>query len=471
MGRTRSIAFSADNIETVLPKKSPKSAEENKVVEEWVEQTLDDRFRSGSVLKVNTRSAMISYHIEALPEEPEPKTTKPKQTESQWVEVLLELLSSEKTYVHALVALQDVSFEAIYGFPQDITSITDVSVLMLYKNVRELVLANSNLCTDLEVLLDPLTKKSKSLDPRKKDSIIKQVSELFLFYSKLFYWYGQYAQNYGIVVKIIQDLFDSNSDFKMFLEEAHFDPRCSNQSFFSLLIMPIQRIPRYILLLSELKRKLDSKTPKLNEAVESLEKSAAYINECVRDRENRESLCRLEMQFPRGSELMKPGRFLVRTGTLIRITSKSSSKKQVFHLFNDTLTYSDEVAFGFVLKRSIELSKAIKIDLSRSYGDLYGTYPAELGFVFESMEKSFAVLCNSVEEMNSWVNDINKYVEESMIRIESYSADSTFSDTTSLAPITSEKYRSTQCHSCSRYFGKFKRKRICKKWYFFDESI
>jgi hypothetical protein len=63
----------------------------------------------------------------------------------------------------------------------------------------------------------------------------------------------------------------------------------NRQSLDSFLIMPVQRIPRYILLLSELKKHTPSDHPdypKITEAWTSMQEVANYVNEKKRESES-----------------------------------------------------------------------------------------------------------------------------------------------------------------------------------------
>ncbi|GAM28426.1 hypothetical protein SAMD00019534_116020 [Acytostelium subglobosum LB1] len=86
------------------------------------------------------------------------------------------------------------------------------------------------------------------------------------------------------------DIFNKHkSSVASFLEKARADPQCNGQDLSSLLIMPVQRLPRYVLLLNELLKN----TPPGHRNVKILEfcingiKSVTqFINEAKRDDEN-----------------------------------------------------------------------------------------------------------------------------------------------------------------------------------------
>ena len=63
--------------------------------------------------------------------------------------------------------------------------------------------------------------------------------------------YKEYLQNYERRLTVRAHLLVVNAAFKTFLSSAQCDPRCSGQTIESLFVEPVQRLPRYKLLLLE----------------------------------------------------------------------------------------------------------------------------------------------------------------------------------------------------------------------------
>lgn len=73
---------------------------------------------------------------------------------------------------------------------------------------------------------------------------------------RIFYWYDRYnlSPKFSLLINV-ESLFIWGS------KVCSQDPRSNQQSLSSFLIMPIQRIPRYELLLRELKKKTPEQHP------------------------------------------------------------------------------------------------------------------------------------------------------------------------------------------------------------------
>jgi hypothetical protein len=89
------------------------------------------------------------------------------------------------------------------------------------------------------------------------------------------------------MLRMLASLRENNENFDAFADDMACNPRCKGQSIESLLIMPIQRIPRYSLLLAELKKHTHTAHPDfaLLPKVESMVAEVGKnINEAVRIR-------------------------------------------------------------------------------------------------------------------------------------------------------------------------------------------
>jgi hypothetical protein len=96
--------------------------------------------------------------------------------------------------------------------------------------------------------------------------------------------------------------------------------KAKNMDLMSYLIMPVQRIPRYELLLKELKSKLDPEAGvaigKLEEALSKIQSIAQHVNENKRKAERLSELLVIQGKIHGGAEmkdtLLQPHRRLIR---------------------------------------------------------------------------------------------------------------------------------------------------------------
>ena len=134
-----------------------------------------------------------------------------------------------------------------------------------------------------------------------------------------------YAGNFNQSRKQLDKLEnDSNYDeFKNYIDQVSNYTACKGNTLGSYLIMPVQRIPRYLLLIKELLRKLENQNNPstslldsinlLQSALKKLEESANNVNESIRSRENGEILAKIQQEVGNSFVIFQPGRkFILR---------------------------------------------------------------------------------------------------------------------------------------------------------------
>ena len=116
----------------------------------------------------------------------------------------------------------------------------------------------------------------------------------------------------------------------------------------SLLIMPIQRIPRYRLLLEEIIKK----TPEdiacfmnLKKALEEIKNVANIVNQSMKDGESRAKVLAIQSRIGNNRTLVAAARTFVMEGPLMEVDRKKPSEDLYWFLFNDLLIGTTHISF------------------------------------------------------------------------------------------------------------------------------
>lgn len=94
--------------------------------------------------------------------------------------------------------------------------------------------------------------------------------------------YSLYVNNFSNASELLEKQQRKNARFKEFLAQCKQDPRVLSKGVIDFLIMPVQRIPRYSLLLADLLRHTDEEHPdwkSLSDALARINEVALFINE------------------------------------------------------------------------------------------------------------------------------------------------------------------------------------------------
>jgi FYVE/RhoGEF/PH domain-containing protein 5/6 len=219
--------------------------------------------------------------------------------------VVLEIISTEKTYYERLQIVSDV-----YVAPCRNGKILDM------QDVQEQFGYWDVICGIHKELYESMV--------RDQDAGTLQMGALFLKFSHYLKVYKDYLVNFDKALTRRAHLMTMNKKFVELVENGQKDPRSLGIGIESLLIGPVQRIPRYRLLLQELLKY----TPEDHEEYESISKSLEKIkevasenNEAIRQRENLEKIMEIMMKIDsrrRINLLDDPSRKLLREGELHR---------------------------------------------------------------------------------------------------------------------------------------------------------
>ncbi|RQM16591.1 hypothetical protein DD237_001252 [Peronospora effusa] len=358
--------------------------------------------------------------------------------------VIEEICETEKSYVSDIRALNDHYIVALEEKSHPIME--DAQIAVFFNNLRHLVMLNSKLLTDLQEIMDrpPVStswkkhiekvaangKRMKSVKSPAAVAVqceAEGVGAVFCRYAPLFKLYGGYAKDYEEVAALLQTFGrDARLGFSTFLETCRAKSG-SLKPFESLLIMPIQRIPRYKLLLERLCELTPPEHPDaafLTEAVNRIRSAASLINETVRRQENLEIVLQAQQKFSGQLSLFTADRRLLKSGKLTKMSTKRQ-EDVMMHLFNDILLYSGVlITGGYRVRRIVHLhSKAVgvKTELPASVQALFNQQSRrragkDCGFVVTSREKTFVLFTETPEMQREWVEAISCAVTEAQKR-------------------------------------------------------
>ncbi|XP_011630129.2 putative protein tag-52 isoform X3 [Pogonomyrmex barbatus] len=148
-----------------------------------------------------------------------------------------------------------------------------------------------------------------------------------------------YLQQLEILTETNQE---NDPDFKKFIFDQETRPEVGRK-LSSLLITPVQRVPRYQLLIKEvlLHTPYEHKEYRhLQTCLVEIEKSAKHINTLIAQNEETQKLLNLQKCIVTSINLVKPGRILIKQGSLMRVSRRGhSAYRRYFILLNDTLLY------------------------------------------------------------------------------------------------------------------------------------
>ncbi|KAJ6240236.1 hypothetical protein M0813_24579 [Anaeramoeba flamelloides] len=223
--------------------------------------------------------------------------------------------------------------------------------------------------------------------------------------------YTDFVNNFDISRGAVESEKKSNVKFSQFLESNVRYTNCK-LDLHSLLITPVQRIPRYIMLIEGLLKNLDPEHldyPIFKKVLIKLKVLAIQVNKNKYKTETFQPLFELDDKFRglEGTTLIKEGRQLIKMGHLIEKNHPNPSKSWIF-LFNDCIIFAtnegDTYQFRFALPLSqITLQTSLFRKVDRTNKDFYN-------FLAVTNEEGIVLTPKSQEKRNEWVSAISKEI-------------------------------------------------------------
>mmetsp|Transcript_50589 Transcript_50589/g.45357 ORF Transcript_50589/g.45357 Transcript_50589/m.45357 type:complete len:234 (+) Transcript_50589:400-1101(+) len=190
-------------------------------------------------------------------------------------------------------------------------------------------------------------------------------------------------------------------------------PLCQRFDLASLLILPIQRLPRYKLLLSEIHKNTHESHPdciEMKKSLEKVENISLQINSRMKEFERRETVKKIERKFDGSIKILEPHRQFIREGKLWKVC-RNKDRLYQFFLFNDIIIYASSYGRGYKFHNMLPINAAFRIDIMED-ASTYGAEKNGRIFTIVSEKKSFVVYADTVQECKKWLDSINECVEE-----------------------------------------------------------
>ena len=220
----------------------------------------------------------------------------------------------------------------------------------------------------------------KQLDERIRVDESDRVGDIFLNMSFALKLYSRYIANFDVARETLEELKFRSKRWPGWLQEREesdaWRERFKGNNLASVMMMPVQRIPRYEMLLRDLfkyKTKLGERKAhepdwmdELEQCLEAVHEVAVHNNEQIRRTEWKAELYKLQNRFGERLDppLVGPGvplRALVREGTMRKLHGKGDGRSAdcVLLLLSDMLLYAttDAASGEFANARAARIAR------------------------------------------------------------------------------------------------------------------
>ncbi|KYQ92149.1 pleckstrin (PH) domain-containing protein [Tieghemostelium lacteum] len=210
-----------------------------------------------------------------------------------------EILQTERVYVGKLKVIVEVYLAPLKAaLDTSHPPLTSDQIQTIFGEIVTIYNYNSHFLTRLEERMK-----------QQASSIV--FGDIFISIIDFLKTYSVYINNYTKSLKTLENVRKSSTIDQLFLQYGT-NPACDSLDLNSLLIMPVQRIPRYILLLTEIIKNTDKESQdyaNLNKALSKMKDLATEMNENRREAELLNSMYDIQLRLDGFKE--KYGDFLL----------------------------------------------------------------------------------------------------------------------------------------------------------------
>eukprot|EP00051_Salpingoeca_urceolata_P027192 m.480365 g.480365 ORF g.480365 m.480365 type:complete len:1010 (+) comp21809_c0_seq1:681-3710(+) len=371
------------------------------------------------------------------------------QQYSKRYKIVAEILSTERTYVQSLTLI-GIFHQRLKG--SGAKAVVPPEVLStIFSNSKELKSLHCDLLKQLQDLVE---------DWEESDGIGPTFARL----APVLKIYTTYTTNFDEANDKLDEWTKKSPAFASALANiAQSLPESNGLNLGSFLLEPVQRIPRYKLLIQEYLKVTDedhSDYPAAKEALQRIADTAAHINESIRHKENSVKMLEIQAMMP-AVNLLKPGRHLVHRGQLQKMCRKGLQPREIF-LFSDILVYAQEqnkINGQYLSPRSLPLHEMRVSD--KEYPDV--EFPIQINSI---SQKSFLLAAASESERQKWKQKIQgaikTHVDKRSQRLDTHRFSSSMSEFGVMAPVWIPDSSVTMCQNCTLEFTVLRRRHHCR---------
>ncbi|XP_077630097.1 FYVE, RhoGEF and PH domain-containing protein 3 isoform X2 [Crocuta crocuta] len=389
-------------------------------------------------------------------EEPDPKNGPPrarvdtaKRSEPQkLLHIAQELLHTEETYVRRLHLLDQVFCTQLVeaGIPPEVTTGIFSNISSIYRFHGQFLLPElqTRITEEWPASSRPVVPKICSsngrtgvswmlfdeclpfewsrhrwhpwsgaavLGPRCRRDTTPRLGDILQKLAPFLKMYGEYVKNFDRAVELVSTWTQRSPLFKEVVQGIQKQEVCGNLTLQHHMLEPVQRVPRYELLLKDYLKRLPGDAPDRKDAERSLElisTAANHSNAAIRKMEKMHKLLEVYERLGGEEDIVNPANELIKEGHILKLSAKNGTAqdRQLF-LFNSMILYCVPklrlMGQKFSVREKMDISDLQVQDTIKPN--------APHTFVITGRKRSLELQTRTEEEKKEWIQVIEATIE------------------------------------------------------------
>nr|XP_016816643.1 FYVE, RhoGEF and PH domain-containing protein 3 isoform X3 [Pan troglodytes] len=234
--------------------------------------------------------------------------------------------------------------------------------------------------------------------------------------------YGEYVKNFDRAVGLVSTWTQRSPLFKDVVHSIQKQEVCGNLTLQHHMLEPVQRVPRYELLLKDYLKRLPQDAPDRKDAERSLElisTAANHSNAAIRKVEKMHKLLEVYEQLGGEEDIVNPANELIKEGQIQKLSAKNGTPQdRHLFLFNSMILYCVPKLRLMGQKFSVRE----KMDISGlQVQDIVKPNTAHT-FIITGRKRSLELQTRTEEEKKEWIQIIQATIEKHKQNSETFKA-------------------------------------------------
>ncbi|KAL1784179.1 FYVE, and PH domain-containing 3 isoform X1 [Sigmodon hispidus] len=317
-----------------------------------------------------------------------------------------ELLHTEEAYVKRLYLLDQVFCAKLTeaGIPLEVTTGIFSNISSIYRFHGQFLLPE----------LKKRITEEWDTNPRLGDILQKLAPFLKM--------YGEYVKNFDRAMGLVSTWTQRSLQFKDVIQSIQKQEVCGNLTLQHHMLEPVQRVPRYELLLKDYLKRLPRDAPDRKDAERSLElisTAADHSNAAIRKMEKMHKLLEVYEQLGGEEDIVNPANELIKEGNIQKLSAKNgTAQDRHLFLFNNVILYCVPklrlMGQKFSVREKMDISDLQVQDIVKPN--------AAHTFIITGRKRSLELQTRTEEEKKEWIQVIQATIEKHKQKSETFRA-------------------------------------------------
>ncbi|KAI1882087.1 hypothetical protein AGOR_G00247080 [Albula goreensis] len=382
----------------------------------------------------------------------EQKMEKKETNEQKLYKIASELLQTEQAYVARLHLLDQVFCTKLMEEAGKGTFPVEV-VKSIFSNISSIHAFHSQfLLPDLETRMSQWTST-----PRIGDILQKLTPFLKM--------YAEYVKNFDKAMELLKQWTERSPQVKAIILDIQSQPECGSLTLQHHMLEPVQRVPRYEMLLKDYLKKLpqeDADRPDAEKSLEIIAMAATHSNSAIRKSDNLKKLLEIYEMLGEEEDIVNASNEFIKEGHILKLAARNASAMDRYlFLFNNMLLYC--VPKFSLVGQKYTVRTRIGIDGMQVLETSNEEYPHT--FQVSGKERTLELQARSEQEKEDWIKAFQETIAIFQQKNETFKSASKEVEEVSTAELGRRAPRwirdneVTMCMKCKEPFNALTRRR------------